>query len=82
LQQRFLDQVVGVRQAARPPRQAAAGPSLQRFQVSSEEGLNRILISVSSSIDQLECGIQAAGTCAFPGAETGALVDHETPREL
>ena len=52
LQQRVLDKIVGVGEIACPLRQATAGPSLQRFQVSGKQPLERLLVAGPRAFDQ------------------------------
>jgi hypothetical protein len=53
LKQGFLDKVVGVAHVARPSRQAARRPALQRTQVASEKAVDRFLVAGARPIDQV-----------------------------
>jgi hypothetical protein len=45
VKQRVLDEIVRVRDVARPSRQPSAGPPLQRFEVPREQAIERFPIS-------------------------------------
>src|SRR5688500_4115134 len=54
LKQGVLDKIVGVSEIARPLRQPAPGPSLERFDMSREEALQRLLITRAGPFDQMK----------------------------
>jgi hypothetical protein len=49
-----LDEVVGVREVARPSGQPSAGPPLERSEVAREEAIECVLISSACPVDQME----------------------------
>ena len=54
LNQGVLDKVIRVGEIARPLRQPAARPSLERFEMSSEEEFQRLLVTGADPLDQME----------------------------
>jgi hypothetical protein len=54
LNQGVLDKIIGIGEIARPLRQAAAGPSLQRFEMSREESFQRLLVTRPGPLDQMK----------------------------
>src|SRR5262249_33444935 len=54
LNQSVLDKIVRVGEVARPPGQPAAGPPLERFEMSREEAFQRLLITRAGPLDQVE----------------------------
>jgi hypothetical protein len=54
LDQRVLDQIVRVGEIAHPLRQPAAGPSLERFEMSREEAFQRLLVARTGPLDQMK----------------------------
>src|SRR5688572_18591336 len=54
LKQGVLDKVIRVGEVARPLRQAAARPSLERFEMSREEAFHRLLVTRAGPLDQMK----------------------------
>ena len=54
LNQGVLDKVIGIGEIARPLRQAAAGPSLERLEMSGEEAFERLLVTRAGPLDQMK----------------------------
>ena len=53
---------MGVGRAARPRRQAAAGPALQRFEVSSKQEIQRSTVARVRAIEQVNVDSASGGT--------------------
>src|SRR4029434_10685849 len=54
LSERVLDKIVGVGEIARPLRQPAASPSLERFEMPREEAVQRLLITRAGPLAQVK----------------------------
>ena len=54
LKQGVLDKIIGVGEIARPLRQPAAGPSLERLEMSREEAFQRLLVTGAGPLDQMK----------------------------
>ena len=54
LDQGVLDKIIRVGEIARPLRQPSSGPSLERFEMSREEAFQRLRITGSRPLDQME----------------------------
>ncbi|HJZ70455.1 MAG TPA: hypothetical protein VKE51_01880 [Vicinamibacterales bacterium] len=52
--QGLLDKIIRVRHVARPPRQTAADPPAKRAEVPRHQPLERFLVSLPHSLDQLK----------------------------
>ena len=57
IEQGVLNKIVGVGRGARPRGQAAAGPALQRFEVSSKQKIQRGTVARVRAIEQYKCGL-------------------------
>jgi hypothetical protein len=54
LKQGVLDKIIGVGEIARPLRQPASSPSLERFDMSREEAFQRLLVARADPLDQVK----------------------------
>lgn len=69
LEQGVLDEVVGVGEVPRPPRQAAAGEALEGLQVPGEQAFDGLLVATAGALDQLERRLDAW----IPVRKSGAM---------